>query len=33
LYEFPKNGSLGEVFRHELVTYFAIIKKSEFEKI
>lgn len=33
LVECPENGKLGEIFRHELVTYFALIKKSEFAQI
>ena len=31
--ECPEDGKLGEVFRHELVTYFAVMKKSDFKKI
>jgi len=30
--EYPTNGKLGEVFRHELITYNVIMKKADFLK-
>lgn len=31
IFDSPSNGEIGDSIRHKLVTYYAIMKKSDFE--